>query len=195
MYIHWGLYQREQLFFFDIPINWATNRDWQTKVLDTGKVTLLNLLRQESANTTLKTKQTLSTFGNKANTEYLWKQSKHWVPLKTKQTLSTFENKANTEYLENKQTLSTFAGSHFTSRHGHVMSSDRLDDGGHWDTSAGDLPGVSGCTGSDVSMACIINKINFQCSCFHLISKSDLIIRKQMSFSTMYACNCLCLHP
>ena len=28
-------------------INWSTNRNWQTKVLDTGKVTQLNLPRQE----------------------------------------------------------------------------------------------------------------------------------------------------
>ena len=31
-------------------VNWATNRNWQTKVLGGRKVTQLNLLRQESVN-------------------------------------------------------------------------------------------------------------------------------------------------
>ena len=32
----------------DVYLNWATNRNWQTKVLDTRTVTQLNLPRQES---------------------------------------------------------------------------------------------------------------------------------------------------
>ena len=36
-------------FVVDVSMNWATNRNWQIKVLDTWKVTQLNLPRQESA--------------------------------------------------------------------------------------------------------------------------------------------------
>ena len=36
------------LRFFFFFVNWATTRNWQTKALDTGKVTLLNWPRQES---------------------------------------------------------------------------------------------------------------------------------------------------
>ena len=32
----------------DVPINWATKANWYTKLLDTWKVTRLNLLNQES---------------------------------------------------------------------------------------------------------------------------------------------------
>ena len=48
MYIPLRLIRREILFVVDVAINWATNRNWQTKVLDTRKVTQLTLLRQES---------------------------------------------------------------------------------------------------------------------------------------------------
>ena len=33
---------KETLFVVDVPINWASNRKCQTKVLDTGKVTHLD---------------------------------------------------------------------------------------------------------------------------------------------------------
>ena len=36
--------------FVVICINWATNRNWQTKLLHRKKVTQLNLLHQESVN-------------------------------------------------------------------------------------------------------------------------------------------------
>ena len=37
-----------RLLVVDVSVNWATDRHWQTKVLDTGKVTRLDLLRQDS---------------------------------------------------------------------------------------------------------------------------------------------------
>ena len=36
------------LFVVDVSVNWSTDRNWQTKVLDTWKVTQLNLLRHKS---------------------------------------------------------------------------------------------------------------------------------------------------
>ena len=41
------LRQQKTLFVVDVSIIWATGIKWQTKVLDTWKVTHLNLLRQE----------------------------------------------------------------------------------------------------------------------------------------------------
>ena len=38
------------VFVVDVSINWATNRNWLTKVLDTWEVTQLNLPRQENVN-------------------------------------------------------------------------------------------------------------------------------------------------
>ena len=43
----WRPHQREALIAV-VCINWATNRIWQTKLLDRRKVTQLNYLRQES---------------------------------------------------------------------------------------------------------------------------------------------------
>ena len=43
----------ETLFVVDVPINWASDRNWQTKVLDTWRVTQLNVLHQESVKNTL----------------------------------------------------------------------------------------------------------------------------------------------
>ena len=37
-------------FVVDISMNWPSNRNWQTKVLDAWKATQLNLLRQKSVN-------------------------------------------------------------------------------------------------------------------------------------------------
>ena len=37
----------------DVSINWATDRNWQTKLLDTWKVAQLNLLRKECVKTTV----------------------------------------------------------------------------------------------------------------------------------------------
>ena len=36
------------IIIVDISINWATNRNWQTNILDTWKVTQLNLPHQKS---------------------------------------------------------------------------------------------------------------------------------------------------
>ena len=44
----WELFQRKTLFDVDVSVNWATNRNWQAKVLDRRKGAQLNLLRQES---------------------------------------------------------------------------------------------------------------------------------------------------
>ena len=44
-------HQRKTLCVVDVSRNWATTRHWQTKVLDTWKVTQLNLLRQKSVTT------------------------------------------------------------------------------------------------------------------------------------------------
>ena len=44
----WDRYQRKTLFVIDVSINWATDRNWQTKLLDTWKVTQINLLGLES---------------------------------------------------------------------------------------------------------------------------------------------------
>ena len=44
----WDRYQRKTLFIVDVSIGWAPNRNWQTKVLDTWKVTQLTSLRQKS---------------------------------------------------------------------------------------------------------------------------------------------------
>ena len=41
-------HQRKTLFVVDVSINWATDRNWQTRLLDTWKVTQMNLPRQES---------------------------------------------------------------------------------------------------------------------------------------------------
>ena len=41
---------KRRLFAVDVCINWATKRNWQSKVLDTWKVTQLNLPRQENVN-------------------------------------------------------------------------------------------------------------------------------------------------
>ena len=41
-------YERETLFVVDVSIDWVTNRNWHTKVLDTWKVIQLDLLRQKS---------------------------------------------------------------------------------------------------------------------------------------------------
>ena len=43
-------YQRKTLFVVDVSINGATDRNWQTRVLDTREVTQLNLTRQERVN-------------------------------------------------------------------------------------------------------------------------------------------------
>ena len=50
MHIPFRRYQKKTLFVVDISITWATNRNWQAKVLDTWKVTQLNLPHQDSAN-------------------------------------------------------------------------------------------------------------------------------------------------
>ena len=42
MYIHLRPIPRKTLFVVDVCINWAINRDRQTKVLDTWEVTQLN---------------------------------------------------------------------------------------------------------------------------------------------------------
>ena len=39
-----------RLFVVDVSVNWPSNRNWQTKVLDSWKATQLNLLRQKSVN-------------------------------------------------------------------------------------------------------------------------------------------------
>ena len=44
---HCDRYQWEKLFVLDVSIDWATDINWQTKLLDTGKVTQLNVSRQE----------------------------------------------------------------------------------------------------------------------------------------------------
>ena len=44
----WDRYQGKTLFIFEVSVNWATNRNWQIKVLDTWKVAQLNLLHQKS---------------------------------------------------------------------------------------------------------------------------------------------------
>ena len=46
-----------ETLFVAACVNWATNRNWQTKLLDTRKVTLLNLLRQESVKQASKKKK------------------------------------------------------------------------------------------------------------------------------------------
>ena len=51
LHILWGRYQRKTLSVIDVSINWAANRNWQTKVLDTWKVAQLNLPDQESVKT------------------------------------------------------------------------------------------------------------------------------------------------
>ena len=52
----WVGYQRKTDFVLDVSIKWATNRNWQTKVLDKWKVTPLNLPCQESGNDMKKAK-------------------------------------------------------------------------------------------------------------------------------------------
>ena len=42
---------KEKTFFVVVCINWATDRIWQTKLLDRRKVTQPNLLRQKSVKT------------------------------------------------------------------------------------------------------------------------------------------------
>ena len=39
-----------RVFVVDVSINWPSNRNWQTKVLDSWKATQLYLLRQKSVN-------------------------------------------------------------------------------------------------------------------------------------------------
>ena len=48
----WNRYQRKTLFVIDVSINWTTVRRWQTKLLDTWKVTQIHLLRQKVADQT-----------------------------------------------------------------------------------------------------------------------------------------------
>ena len=43
-------YQGKTLFVVGVSIHWLSNRNWQTKVLDSWKVTQLDLPRQESGN-------------------------------------------------------------------------------------------------------------------------------------------------
>ena len=40
-------YQREILCVVDVSINWAADRNWQTKLQDTWRITQMNLPRQE----------------------------------------------------------------------------------------------------------------------------------------------------
>ena len=44
--------QRKTLFATEFCINWATNKMWQTKLLDRRKVTQLSMLHQKSVNVT-----------------------------------------------------------------------------------------------------------------------------------------------
>ena len=39
-----------RLFVIDVSFNWATNRNWQTKIVDTWKISQLNLPREERVN-------------------------------------------------------------------------------------------------------------------------------------------------
>ena len=41
------------LFVIDVSINWAIERNWQTKILDSWKVSQLNVLTQERVNAVL----------------------------------------------------------------------------------------------------------------------------------------------
>ena len=43
---------KREILFVVVCVNWATNRHWQSKPLDTRKVSQLNLFRQESVKTT-----------------------------------------------------------------------------------------------------------------------------------------------
>ena len=44
-----------RLFVLDVSINWLSNRNWQTKILDSWKATQLDLLRQKSVSTPVTT--------------------------------------------------------------------------------------------------------------------------------------------
>ena len=48
MYVPLRPIHRKTLFAAEFSLNWATNRNWQTKLLDRRKVTQLNILRQKS---------------------------------------------------------------------------------------------------------------------------------------------------